>query len=70
MTRVQLVHLKRVFLLVEQQIEYYYYSISFLDLKYLRRYKTCQVARPNRQHMEKIEKYSTLELVDSFVSLI
>ncbi len=30
--------------------------MSFLDLKYFLRYKTCHVANPSRQHMEKIEK--------------
>lgn len=46
------------------------YSMSFFDLKNCLRYKTCQVARPKRHNIEKIEKYSTRELVDSFVSRI
>ena len=46
------------------------YSMSFLDLKYFLKYKTCHVASPKRQHIEKTEKYSTLEFVDSLVSRI
>ncbi len=32
------------------------YSISFLALKYLLRYKTCQTANPNKQDILKILK--------------
>ena len=46
------------------------HSINFLDLKYFLRQSTCHVAKPNKQHIEKMEKYNTLELVDSFVSRI
>merc|ERR1712029_1306697 len=52
------------------EINYQIYSISFFDLKYFLRYRTCQVAKPRRQHIEKIEKYRTLLLVDSLVSRI
>ena len=32
------------------------HSMSFLLLKYFRRYSTCQVASPSRHSMEKMEK--------------
>lgn len=41
------------------------YSISFLDLKYLLRYSTCQIERHSKQHMLKILRYKTRLLVDS-----
>lgn len=42
-----------------------YYSINFLALKKRRRQKTCQVARPMRQNIEKMLKYRTRVFVDS-----
>lgn len=41
------------------------HSMSFLALKNLLKYSTCQVANPNRQHIENMLKNNTLLFVDS-----
>lgn len=42
-----------------------YFSMSFLAMKYRRKYRTCHVARPSKQHMPNILKNRTLLFVDS-----
>jgi len=44
------------------------YSMSFFALKYLRKYKTCHVANPSKQHILKMLKNSTLLLVFSVIN--
>lgn len=53
------------FLYTHNWLMWLIYSMSFFALKYRRRYSTCQVARPNKQHMLNILKNNTRLFVDS-----
>lgn len=46
------------------------YSMSFFALKYLRKYNTCHVASPSRQHIENTLKYNTRLFVDSKTKIV